>query len=73
MVQIWGRSPKGERPHKGVKYKGSVVFFFIIFFFIFIRFFQQPTGHHKQSAHANYGSERVFWCKEVPLGGLNDS
>jgi len=41
--------------------------------FFFNRFFDKPTAYHKHCAHANYGSEHVFWCKEVPLGGLNNS
>ena len=69
MVKMWGRPPKGGRPHNRVKYK---VFGKLLSFF-FCRFFDRPTGPHKHSNHANYGSEDVFCSKEVPLGGLNDS
>ena len=70
MVKFWGRPPKGGRPHNGVKYK---IFVFNKLIFFFCRFFDKPTAYHKHCAHANYGSEHVFWCKEVPLGGLNNS
>ena len=44
-----------------------------VFCGVIIRFFQRATGQHTHCDHANFGSKHVFWCKEVPLRGLNDS
>jgi hypothetical protein len=33
----------------------------------------QPTGRCERRRTAQNGSKRVFWCKDVPFGGLVDS
>ena len=62
--------PKGGGPTIGWNIRFLWCFLFFVFFFI--RFFQRATGQHTHCDHANFDSEHVFWCKEVPLRGLND-
>ena len=64
--------PKGSGPTKGWNIR-FLWCFFDFYFYFFIRFFQRPTGQHQHWDYANYGSKHVFWRKEVPLRGLNDS
>jgi hypothetical protein len=41
--------------------------------FFFSGFIVQPTGRYERRRTAQNGSKRVFWCKDVPFGGLVDS